>query len=302
MPAKSRENVKMKKHSEIAKRVTALKIYRGETQARFAATLEVTQPMVSAWEGGSDAPSPAFCVRLGNLAPYPDNIWFWEQAGIDGKKMLSATQARLRELSAPPAEGKIIPVSYVRIVGQKLEETGRYRDFPAELAPNPLSTRCLVIDETLAGKSFSPGDTVVMEEPLGDPYSAGQFINQLIFAELDPGIPENPGMAQWWIKGLQVGRLRYKYHQSFGTFRWIAALGPLLDSGSEDLQHGSEFPLGYMDFPVENKGAYPRRNEVEETAKRTKEQAVAQIRLAPGCRVIGKIIAWFPSCLAKTNG
>ncbi len=72
---------------------------RFESQTQFAAAVGVTQQTVSDWESETvhAAPSCQSYVRLGNIAPYPDCLWFWDQAGFDPDAMLRAARKLLKE-------------------------------------------------------------------------------------------------------------------------------------------------------------------------------------------------------------
>lgn len=53
------------------------------TQASLAERLGVSPATVSRWIQGKIEPTAETYVALGNLAPRPDGVYFWERAGID---------------------------------------------------------------------------------------------------------------------------------------------------------------------------------------------------------------------------
>ncbi|UWZ81875.1 LexA family transcriptional regulator [Occallatibacter riparius] len=53
------------------------------TQARLAERLGVSPATVSRWIQGKHEPTAEGYVALGNLAPRPDAVYFWERAGMD---------------------------------------------------------------------------------------------------------------------------------------------------------------------------------------------------------------------------
>jgi transcriptional regulator with XRE-family HTH domain len=53
------------------------------TQARLAERLGVSAATVSRWIQGKHEPTAEGYVALGNLAPRPDAIYFWERAGME---------------------------------------------------------------------------------------------------------------------------------------------------------------------------------------------------------------------------
>jgi DNA-binding XRE family transcriptional regulator len=77
----------IRKTSEWAQHVEALRGELGETQVDFAKHFNVTQPAVSAWEKGSKEPSAENYIRMGNMARPPDCYWFWQRAGVDLERL-----------------------------------------------------------------------------------------------------------------------------------------------------------------------------------------------------------------------
>jgi transcriptional regulator with XRE-family HTH domain len=53
------------------------------TQARLSERLGVSPATVSRWIQGKHEPTAEGYVALGNLAPRPDAVYFWERAGMD---------------------------------------------------------------------------------------------------------------------------------------------------------------------------------------------------------------------------
>jgi len=67
--------------------VVTLRKKLGLLQVQFAERVDVKQASVSRWENGSGEPSVENYIRMGNLADDADCIWFWEQAGVDVKRI-----------------------------------------------------------------------------------------------------------------------------------------------------------------------------------------------------------------------
>jgi SOS-response transcriptional repressor LexA len=64
-------------------RIAALMQKHRLTQAALAQRLGVSSATVSRWMKGTHEPTGAAYVALGNLAGPPDDVYFWEQAGIN---------------------------------------------------------------------------------------------------------------------------------------------------------------------------------------------------------------------------
>lgn len=64
------------------------------SQAGLAERLGVSPPSVSRWIQGRHEPTAESYIALGNLAPPPDGIYFWERAGLDVSGLLDANFQR----------------------------------------------------------------------------------------------------------------------------------------------------------------------------------------------------------------
>ncbi len=76
---------------EYARKIHQARQHCGMDQKEFADMLAVGPSVISSWELGKYPPSAERYALLGNLVhPVGDALWFWEQAGIDRKRLLSA--------------------------------------------------------------------------------------------------------------------------------------------------------------------------------------------------------------------
>jgi DNA-binding XRE family transcriptional regulator len=73
----------MAKTSEFAEPIRILRIKQGMNQTDLGKYLGVGQTAVSAWEIGDNTPPAEALVKMGNLASYPDCLFFYEKAGMD---------------------------------------------------------------------------------------------------------------------------------------------------------------------------------------------------------------------------
>jgi transcriptional regulator with XRE-family HTH domain len=276
----------MMKIGEVSKRVGGLRKARGETQLEFAKRLEVTQPMVSAWEGGRDIPSFGAYLRLGNLASYPDNIWFWRQAGMDEQAILSAAEKLLRERGAPATKGEIVRVAPHQQTGQARQ--GADLPLPTQFIPNPGSTTYLRFDAQSAGSGFLPGDIVVLDRSYENAKDLRPFWNQVVLVEFPRrecgGLEKVPIT---WPYGLVMGRLRgNEFQDRDDELSWSAVLSPFVEPEAPVPLFPNDIGIGTWDFHL-------NAREPDDVKKKARADARAKIRLTEGCRILGRVICWF---------
>ena len=161
---------KMKKGSEIAGRVKRLRTALGMNHEQFADRLRVARPRISEWEAGKGVPTAEAYVAMGHLAPYPENLWFLEQAGIKPGLISSIANELVK--------GRVqIPLAHKTPEG--IQETKIEVELPKRFVPNPDSTVCLVLDKKSAGLVFAEGDVVVLE-PANDPQDPRPYWGQIV--------------------------------------------------------------------------------------------------------------------------
>jgi transcriptional regulator with XRE-family HTH domain len=93
--------------SRILRLIAELKL----TQAALAERLGVSPATVSRWIQGKHEPTAEGYIALGNLAPRPDAVYFWERAGMDLanlpdtslRKVVSSLRVTLDELTVAPS-------------------------------------------------------------------------------------------------------------------------------------------------------------------------------------------------------
>jgi transcriptional regulator with XRE-family HTH domain len=277
----------MEKPSRFGELIKALR--KDKTQAQFAEILGVTQPMISAWEGGSDEPSCEMFAKLGNLSSYPDNIWFWQEAGLDPQRMFSAAEQALKELRTPANAGEVIPIPRFRLTAQRGEEAGPRILIAAERVPNPLSTFCYVLDEKTAGLCFGPGDIVALDISAGGPTDFQAFSDQVGLVQFAPRAEQQKPEWVDWPEGPVWGRLRCKRWWSNDN-SWDATLGPAMDTRTKYTPGDGSILIGYWgdrDSPSGfGEGPVPEKARLG---------AAAKIQLFGGCQIVGRVIAWFPA-------
>jgi len=281
----------MKKHSEVSRRIGKLREARNETQAEFAEILAVTQPMVSAWESGADTPSLAAYLRLGNKASYPDNIWFWRQAGMDEEAVLSASKSLLKERSAPPAPGEIIRIPRFRETLQGRESAGPPIPLPAEFIPNPGSTVCLSVDKGATAIADSPWGIFILDDTEEKASNLLPFWGQVIFVGYDPRTGTEPRRGS----GIYAGRLMIVHfwpHARDAQYHASARVFLLTDAMAErSLWIGNWAPRSLAGFGDIGAGPSDHRQDpaVMAARKELAERAQRELNLRPGWRILGRV-------------
>ncbi len=290
----------MKRDKEAGAKIRALRKSQkpAPTQAQFAKSFGVTQSMISAWEAGRDTPSAEIWIKLGELAGYPDCYWFYARAGLDPQKLLAATEKlfkeRIQPTDSPLVEGRTVLVPRVQSL-RGLEPAGLPVPMPVQLVPNPSSTYCL-------GISFTPGqfdrwaivDTADAEaEDLGPFWGLPALIE---FAPIDQAPPLWPG-------GLEIGTLFLEEDEQNpdGTPWYARFLGPypggMLIGTSMRIGRWIESRQSRIAATLQSEEAVPGLEEGWD-AKRVavsirSGRALREMRLAPGCKIIGRVITWW---------
>ena len=303
------------------------------TQAEFAKSFGVTQSMISAWEAGRDTPSAEIWIKLGEIAGYPDCYWFYERAGLDRQKLLTATEQTLKEqikdADSPLLEGRIVLVPRVRRLPQGLEPAGLPVPMAPEAVPNLLSTYCLVLDGIEAVVDTADGGT---EDLL-------PFLGQSVLVEFVPESARNyyrgwPTTRGVYAGVLYIGNQEYTLEGSLWQVMFLSQntvvslpipVGSWLDTRVRLDPNPSPIvrstpPQDIEKFLIPKSDTLRQKEEEEKTKRRLSspehaerwaavresnrlaiEEAARNVRLAPGCKILGRVIAWFPSPAAKAK-
>jgi DNA-binding XRE family transcriptional regulator len=337
----------VKKKSEISQEIEKLRKSLGMNQAQFAAGIDASQAAVSLWETGEGEPSGETCLKLGNLAPFPLQLWFWEQAGLDMQKLSEAAtelaKTAMKDLIAPDVKFFAIKPHPEAVEGDRPELI-----LPASVIPNPPSTSFLVIDQKFAGSGFTPGDIVVVESSRGDVADLVTFESRILLVQFGPRSETgNP----YWPEGFFLGRFRIRGHGE-DPLVYVASIGPANDldprwsfysqegkyllgswrhpgiskepaQGSPREQISAEigkidarlreiaeegYKLASTRYQTEeevelekaaadagNRLRHEEERERKAAEEDAKEQGPHSVRLKPGCRILGWVIAWFPA-------
>ncbi len=161
--------------------------------------LEVSVSTVSAWERGDYEPTSEKYLALGNIAPYPDSLWFWEKAGMKPSAMLSASERLMEERNVALPAAEIVRIPVAEMTADGLRETSEFVAFPSRWLPHPASTKCLTVGGNPArtGGAFAPGSVLLIDE--SDAAGATNELSSLIGKVVAFEFPE---------RGVFFGRLR----------------------------------------------------------------------------------------------
>lgn len=83
----------MAKKSEFAEPIRILRVKQDMNQTDLGKYLGVGQAAVSAYETGENTPPAEALVKMGNLASYPDCLFFYEKAGMDLTRVAPTSKA-----------------------------------------------------------------------------------------------------------------------------------------------------------------------------------------------------------------
>jgi transcriptional regulator with XRE-family HTH domain len=298
MDVKKKKKAKtMRMKVDDARRITALRNRFAITQARLAEILGVTQPMVSSWEAGRETPSAESWIKLGNLSPWPDSLWFWEQAGLKPSALAATAEKALRELSKP-ATPELLTDQLVGVPpfkkGADRGTEGRARLVERDYVPNPISTSYYTIDKDSEGYGLNAGDILLIDSSESGSPSLMPFWDQMVLLEHDRSLDYHGGLKEG-VEHFQhfVGWLlleKYKAGGDIGTI-YYAAVKPLLPHLGGP-HAGGEMPVAAWQCKSAD-GVMLGLDGQETTSLAADFQARTQLRFSPKDRILGRVIGWF---------
>jgi transcriptional regulator with XRE-family HTH domain len=252
-------------------------------QDGLAQRLGVTQAAVSNWESGieKNAPSSEAYMLMGNIAPYPSCLWFWERGGLDSEAMRSVAEKIQIKNRARPAPGEFMRIPQSRDASRGIEEAGEPIILSGKLIANPLSTVWLPVNKAMAGEYFTEGDIIILDKSeRGE--SLEPLLGQVVLCEGTPPKEKLGSLAGGFPHGLFIGQLTYNKVDRDG-FQFLARVG---DVG-----------VGYYSHPIppgtiDGMGNF-KKGERQRFINEAKESAPSSIRPFTGCRIVGRVLGWF---------
>jgi len=278
------------------------------TNAKLAYAVSVSPSRISEWRAGGRWPSSDTFWKLGKLAGFPDCIWFWEQAGMEEKTMLSVAVEILKRRGAPPAEGEIIRVGCVRMTAQGIEETGDLFPIAAVSVPNPASIVCLIVDEYAANAMFPVGSRIVLDTSQNGAKDLMPFWERIVLVDVhlpqqQMGVLESVGLwgGKRWPNALSMGQLQCKrsvpgipgfhYHCYVAVLTALGDVRTEIDAGSEELR------LAAWHHPSNHTPGTPEEIAAVEAEARNK--ALSEMELLDigtgRDQILGIVKGWYPA-------
>lgn len=269
--------------------IKKLRELSGKTQAEFADLLGVTQPMVSAWQSGRGRIPLGKWLKLGNLAPYPENVECWERAGVDGAAMRRAFEKLSREMSVAPPEGEVVHVPRIRETLAGRQTAGPPVPLATEFLPNPMSTVCMVRDEKATAFVDCPYGVFIVDESEKGAASLSRLWGRVVLASFsaEAGAPLRDS-------GIYAGRLTF-VATSTKNLILAARLWPLSSNNFQEVHWlgrwvNPEAPPLEHALREDNTQFDPREKPAVKAAwKESVERARAEFRLDAGWAILGRV-------------
>ena len=272
----------MAKKAEMVRRIKNL---QGQmNQAAFARYLGVPQSRISEYLAGK-RPTAEMCVRLAKLAPYPDNLWFLEQAGLKRDDILSAATKIMEGRSAPPVEGEIVRVPRFRVTEHGREEAGPPIPLPTQCVPHPLATICLCLDEKSPRIGESPRGLILLDTSIEGTKWRDEFSGRVVMLDY---MPRDVGP---WPLGLYMGRIfRQGPLTQLPRAIWTdIMLEPLTKDATS--RFGAWLPVGsYVESGEALAAAQGDKEKSEAVVNEFRQRALSNLHLSDGVRILGKVI------------
>jgi len=280
---KRNQGKKMKKKSLFPPRIKKLMKDRDVSQVGLSKLARISQSKVSLYLSGDEQPSAAVCAVFGNLASYPDNLWFWERGGMDKQAMKTAIGKSNKEEGAPPAPGEVVRIPRFHETLKGREPAGTPIALPSEFIPNPLSTIAILTDEQSTTVVDAPRGLFILDTSIEGVQDLSELWTRVVILR-HPGIP---GKLTGWPAGIYAGRLTLEWSpRSMGTGDIVfdASLSMLgKESGHYSLPLGSYASREAMK-------EIPSQDEVTRRTVELQTLARTEFRLDASVRILGKVI------------
>ena len=289
----------MAKKSDMVRRIKDL---QGKmNQVEFARYLGVPQSRVSEYLAGK-RPTAEMCVRLAKLAPYPDNLWFLEEAGLKRDDILSVAGNIASGQITSPTPGEIVLIAPFEGRTGKNGEPLPSIAYPAALLSEPLLTRYFIIDEHSRSYGFDVDDILLLDVSDNGAPDLMPFWEQTVLVELTGSYPSS-------FKEEVVGRLFVGENRAILRMNvYTAMLQPWahklllpekadqeIDLYEQGLHLKSTRPFCVGIF--QDLGVKPGEFDLGEQLKRAR----AFLRLDPEHRILGRAVGWIEAPRAKAG-
>ncbi len=253
-------------------------------QQGFAELLGVSQELVSAWERGRIAPPAKTLIRLGNIAPFPENLWFFERAGLDRRTLISTASNFLeKQLSVDPGRDVVLPrMEWSAEQAESAREDPLEIRLPAGVLPHPGASYWLRVQHDVLRPVFRRGDVLVIDASETDfrNFNDGELVathrrHQEAPLRLEEQMLSLPQAA------LFVGWLRKRY---LGSNTAVVLEAPQLDEFGVEMEAGPHHVIAGAQILARWAG--------HSTVPPTSE---TEIYFNKYVRILGRVICWIRS-------
>jgi transcriptional regulator with XRE-family HTH domain len=270
------------------------------TPKQLAKMLNVSPAAISAWRLGRFKLSSDTLIKLANWAIGTDILWFLEKAGVDIRKLFSVAQW-IALASLPEAKSDEL-VFVPSLTVPKESETQRLSGFPVprRFVRGLKDVACLVVGKRSAGYGLAPGDVLILDASPPQPGEGlmsiwGQrVVVEIDFSVLYPGLKTESGMPKQFLVGRIVlsdgvtpspNKICYS-----ALFRVLADDMLVMEGGERTIMAPAPLVVGEWTGDTQTKTDSARGYSWGDLPY---ERALLEMRLNPGVRVLGKLIAWF---------
>jgi DNA-binding XRE family transcriptional regulator len=276
-----------------------IKRLRGSlSQKAFADLLDLQQNTISAIELGKIEPTSETWMKIGKVVPYPDNFRCWKRAGMDEQQMLSAAGQVLKERGIAPMVGEFLQIPCLKKTAEGTQPLNRLFPLPVQFAPNPLSTVCLIVDESAATARIPAGDHIVLDESEKDAHNLNRLRKRIILTESSVPVPGSlkNGIFAMKFGSLYMGRLDFHaepivWPNDTGIFsiNWVAVLDAVESFTWRISDPGMQ--IGQSTYLP---GKAPRSAKEDKTFQEAAHrQALSGMRTFDSFKILGEVVAWF---------
>jgi len=287
----------MKRGFHMGKLVEKLRRHHDMSQEDLGREVGVSRASISAYETGADVPGEV-CIKLLRFArDYEEIVALLDRAGVTPRSLLDAAE-RLGEASivSPGPDDFVFIEQVEKIPGRPLRRTGLDVKVSAKLVPDRFSTHCFGVR---SHPSQQVPDYLIVDTSESKSQNLTPFWRRLILAEFSS--KDSRGKPTGWRDEVSLGVVYSRREASSltGTV-WFADFLRLRDGYRAEVAtlpvEEEQIVFEPYDDRIKEGTAKEAHilKELTETEARRKK-AEAEIRLAPGCTILGRVIALLPA-------
>ena len=284
----AKSEVEMAPREKVKDKVLGLVKTLGMTQAQVGKRARISQSKMSDYCAGNLTPSPAMFVRLAMIAPYPDNLWFLGQAGVDEKLVQGIAENLFLERRAPAVEGEIIRVPRISDASKQDGVHSPLLALPSCALGGYTSLRYTVLDEAVRLGGIQEGDIIVLDTSADITRNLaalwGKKVLARIYSSSDSGFYEGSltCIADTDFRGSQAS-----------LKDWIAFLAYTLNLHAELSEPDLGVALGEMRLTRKDWDRIGAPQSRGELSAKQPEIEKMPVRLFDGTEILGAVVGHF---------